>query len=121
VTNGSIHRPGKTLTGPVVSRETSPFSDCSRCGRPRDLASQRYCKECRAAYMRDWRAAQARGRAQIDEALRRIVILATNLRQACGCPPGAGCAECLDRRRRAAELEEIAGLLAPLARVGPWR
>ena len=28
---------------------------CSRCGKPRDKAGQRYCKSCHAAYMRTWR------------------------------------------------------------------
>lgn len=29
---------------------------CSCCGGPRELESQRYCRSCHAAYMREWRA-----------------------------------------------------------------
>ena len=30
---------------------------CSRCRGPNDVPSGRYCRACKAAYMRDWRAA----------------------------------------------------------------
>lgn len=29
--------------------------DCSRCGQPHTRTGQRYCRDCHAAYMREWR------------------------------------------------------------------
>jgi len=29
---------------------------CSNCGKVRDKSAQHYCRSCRAAYMRAWRA-----------------------------------------------------------------
>ena len=33
---------------------------CSRCGHPNNRAPQRYCSDCHAGYMRDYRARVSR-------------------------------------------------------------
>lgn len=37
---------------------TAPARVCSKCGGPRPAPNQRYCRSCKAEYMRDWRARQ---------------------------------------------------------------
>ncbi len=70
--------------------------------------------------MRQWREDQAERRAQLPEAVRRLVIMAGELRAACACPPGGGCPDCQNRRDHAAALEDVALLIAPLARTAPF-
>lgn len=43
----------------IVSRRTvsnGRSKACSRCGFPRDVEGQRYCRRCHSEYMREWRA-----------------------------------------------------------------
>jgi ribosomal protein S27AE len=48
---------------------------CSRCGGPRELPSHRWCRDCKAAYTRAWRAA---GREHItDEQRHRSLARST--------------------------------------------
>lgn len=35
-----------------------PQAQCARCGGERQAEADRYCKRCRADYMREWRARQ---------------------------------------------------------------
>lgn len=54
-----------------VSREM-----CSKCLERKRVPRQRWCKSCRAKYMREWRAAQvlkAQGRANELKSLKDVV------------------------------------------------
>lgn len=53
---------------------SSPARLCSRCSTPRDVAGQRYCRACKAAYMRDWRAkCSTRFHVELSKAVSDIV------------------------------------------------
>ena len=67
--------------------------------------------------MRRWREGHAARLAELREARRQLVTIASELREGCDCPPGpAGCPVCVNRRTKAGQLESIAGLVGSLAR-----
>ena len=59
----------------------SPMKPCSRCGtNPASTAANAYCKSCRAAYQRAWRARRKGGDTMTFEACPAPVVIRDRLR-----------------------------------------
>lgn len=54
----NLHKGIVQVGSEYISKIRSPKGikkDCSKCGNPVDRLDSRYCKKCRAAYIKEWR------------------------------------------------------------------